>query len=791
MLIGVRLWLNLLLPNKTKPMKKLRAFVSLLLLAALFAANVPRAAACGPSFDEPVFAFDSRAESFERFARGDFGVVKNRYNPIFLTAAYRYFNNRPFTAAEQRDLIAVWRANYNREDSNESNTDAAVKQWLTAREKVLPDASDAKIYTDRANSDGQGYYGFFPNCTKNAFETAARTLENRQREHAPESDNLKDWTRAQDAVFTNCDGGDNKKLPVEIAANAPAWLKNDREYQTAAAQFYAMNFEDAKTRFQKIAADQDSAWRATADYLVARTLIRQASLDTPEFYQSDEAKQAQIKQRNHQFYVDAEQHLQQFLNNPANARLRDDAAKLLNLVAYRLHPAERLAALSQKLAQAGENPNLRQDLIDFHWLLDRNPSKDSSADVNDLTDWIVTFRGDDKAAAFKHAVDKFRQTNSPAWLTAAISQAAPNQPETAELLRAADKLNRPEAAFLTVAYHQNRLLLASNQTDAARTKLDAILADKNLSASARNRFAAQKMMTARSLDEFLQFAPRRAEVFAADGNPYLVEDFAVPTSGEDYLKNERLWLNRQMFDTDAARIFNEAMPLRVLQQAATNPTLPDYLKRQILIAAWTKAVLLEDDRAAQDLSKQFAAIAPEFNQIFAQYIAAQTAAERRNAATYILLKFPGLTDEVPTGYGRRTVVGEIDGYRDNWFCAPTGTIFDDEGKQIARENFVVPPFLTADVAVVEREREQLKKVGGAATYLATRAVAFAQFAPNDTRVAESLHLAVRATRYGCTDCATGKASKQAHDLLKKNFPTSEWTKKTPYWFKDESCPKQQ
>jgi hypothetical protein len=55
--------------------------------------------------------------------------------------------------------------------------------------------------------------------------------------------------------------------------------------------------------------------------------------------------------------------------------------------------------------------------------------------------------------------------------------------------------------------------------------------------------------------------------------------------------------------------------------------------------------------------------------------------------------------------------------------------------------------------------------------------------PDDPRVPEALYLAVRATRYGCTNDSTGKFSKQAYDLLHKNYPKSTWAEKTKYWYK--------
>jgi hypothetical protein len=60
---------------------------------------------------------------------------------------------------------------------------------------------------------------------------------------------------------------------------------------------------------------------------------------------------------------------------------------------------------------------------------------------------------------------------------------------------------------------------------------------------------------------------------------------------------------------------------------------------------------------------------------------------------------------------------------------------------------------------------------------------WARVHPQDPRVPEALHLVVRATRYGCTDDATGAVSRAAFTLLHRHYPKSPWTTKTSLWFK--------
>src|SRR4030095_280357 len=134
------------------------------------------------------------------------------------------------------------------------------------------------------------------------------------------------------------------------------WLRKDRDYQIAAAQFYSLNFDQARQLFAAIAPDAASPWQETADYLVGRTWIRQASLAQNET-ESDEA------------YRQAELYLQAL--QIRSTKFARATARLLALVKYRIHPEERVSELAQLLAYQNGNDNIGQDLIDYVWLVDK------------------------------------------------------------------------------------------------------------------------------------------------------------------------------------------------------------------------------------------------------------------------------------------------------------------------------------------------------------------------------------------------------------------------------------
>jgi hypothetical protein len=294
------------------------------------------------------------------------------------------------------------------------------------------------------------------------------------------------------------------------------------------------------------------------------------------------------------------------------------------------------------------------------------------------------------------------------------------------------------------------------------------------------------LSVATSLDEFLKFAQRNASAatFDEDGRE-LPEDL----SGNDENTKQKLaMLAKMMFDDDSIKVFNESMPLSVLKDAAVNKSLPDHLRRNLVIATWVKATLLDKDDIATAIITELQQLVPELNDLMTQYQLDSTPQARKFTALYVILKFPGTRPIVDSGLARQTAFDKIDDYRDNWWCEfnkKTEPADDSEKKNslkltIEAPDFITPPQKTAAAA----ERKKLLTFDSAPNYLCAEVIKWATAQPNDARVPEALHLAVRATRYGCTNANTGKLSKQAYDLLHKKYPTSEWAAKTKYWFKD-------
>ena len=755
----------------------------------LFVICVRSVLACGPSFVTPIFVFESRPENAEDFARGNIGILQPKYYRSVLFVAYRALNKLPFSADEQKGLLRDWNAEYEFVDSNELTKTAAVTNWIAARKNVLATETEPKIYTDRSFNNS---YDVFLNCPASAFDNATQTLVARIKQNSLTDKNVKDWVSAQDQVFANCP--ETKTIPDEAKADAPAWLKNDRDYQIAAAYFYATNYDEAENRFTRIAQNKSSPWHDFSFYLLSRVALRRASAVS-----SDASLDAQKQKAGALvYYQQAENQLNNILADQSLVQFHGSAKQLLNLITFRRNPEKLHESLVNKLLLATEKDNFFQNLTDYRWILDKATEGENTSDAvnllqklrnqSDLTDWIFTMQSDEKDS-FAHAVEKWRATKNDAWLVASLTKANKDSPELDDLMTASKTVDRTSSAFLAVNYHVARLQIAQGQADEPRKMIDSILSDKSLqlSVSTTNQFLSERLLLAQNLDEFVLFSQRHAAAFSYDGiNNQLVDLAVVPKDGEDYYKKERPWLSRSQFDTDATRIMNTLMPVSMLEKLALHSKLPDYLKPKVVISAWTRAVLLNEEKIALELAPETMSCIPELKSYIPDYSKAKNSKARLFEASWIMLNNPAMRPVVDYGLERQSRFNEIDNYRDNWWCI-TELAYKPTNSDTLE--LLVPVFLSkTDLAVATTENSSISQLAtSGSNYLAAEASAWATQIPAEKRLPKALHLAVKATRYGCQNCETEKISKAAFDILKIRFGNTDWKKKTPYWFKDDNC----
>jgi len=880
-------------------MKASRKSVAVLLTLSVIFQLSPLTKACGPESLQPIFVMrDSPDPPFREFTQGKIGILKPEFGRKTLVIAYRYLNGGSFNEEEQKALIEALKGT-----GPEPNTEEKIKEWIAARKLVIKGENELP---DIYRESRFGSYDFFPNCTSNAFEVAIETLNDRAARFGADNNDVQEWLSGQDTVFRNC--SDKSSIPTTLGPERPEWLRKDRDYQTAAAFFYSLQFDEAVKRFEMISQDNESSWQALADYLVGRTLLRQASLER------DEPAKLKANQKAEAYVVG--------LSGRAG-KYRDATRKLLALIRYRLHPEERVRELAQTLQQSG-SVDLRQDLIDYVWLLDKfdaqvqkqeeerqkrlNPPTDDSENTNsspatkyeplppreeidiriynlnaagnldyatgqtfsfkpetsiaeilksietslgrkltdedrrqaneqhemallwrrrerspnrkfstgdyegceydcksvplslyptflrtdELSDWLFTFQSKD-SQAYSHALLKWRDTQSPAWFLMSLVKANKTSPSLSPLLSHAEKIQPDMPMYATVAYNRIRLLTELGRESEARQLLNPIIESRldTFPVSAQNEFLEQRMNVAEGLSAFMRFALRKPVAFYLEGRLGTIKEIMGPEElyeNEDIDEQERErvkslieWDGRSIFDEKAADTLNWHFSVSTLMDVARAPVVPAYIRERVLLAAWTRAILLRNDVIARQAAVEIVRSTRDNAALFQSYLDARTSAERDAAATLVLLKSPYLSPYLSEGVPE-IYTADDDYYLEMaWWCVLPQTEYDDVLKEKPK-NVFSPPFLTPELlSAAEKERAEMIALGDAKTFLGRKAIEWAKRSPNDTRVPEALFIATKANeryKYGCGGWEhDDQVREDAASLLKERYPNSVWALK--------------
>lgn len=752
--------------------QSLRALIALALIATVVLLLPPCTNACGPFFTDAIFVFTKHPDfPLEQFASGKLGVVSPTWARSYLVVAYRNLAGAPLSDAEAKAVESLWKARLNL--SYDESSEDWVKKWNDARKKVSG-TQPAQINTYR-NREKPHEYESFLNCQQDSFTSAEAILNERITRFGADSTQVRDWLAAQDAVFMNCAEG--RHIPDAASNDADALIRADRAYQIAAANFYATNYDDAKQQFDAIAKDKTSPYRILAPYLAARAMLRKGS-----FAGKPEDAMAPLS--------DAENRFNAILKDSSLERAHVMTARLLNLTRLRLHPEAKLHELAQQIDRRDGSKNFKQDVWDYTVLMDSFVGDDSSDEQtakkqppasltsDDLTDWVIAIQD----AAWPRALLRWEQTKALSWLVAALTSAKAGDTKVDALLTAAGRVEHSSPAFPSIAFNTARLLMQSGRRDAARTYLDSTLASerKYFDASSANQLMALRMMLAQNLDQFLRNAQRKPAGFSDndDGREIPQDEKEAAETSKDH---------EILFDADAANIFNKAMPAAIMKDAAQSSVLAPNLKRDVAQAAFMRAALIDDRESALQAAPILEGFYPQLKDFLATYQRATTPEARKFAAGFMALKFPGLRPFVATGVGRSTALDEVDSYRDNYWCneppPPVGGAPSDDAGGSGKPKTVTPPeFLKASQSLAARQFAALQALGTAPNFLCRMAIEWTEKNPNDPRSPEALHLAVRSTRYGCTDKETGRWSKAAFDLLHRRYPNTKWANATKYWF---------
>jgi hypothetical protein len=739
---------------------------SLVLLSVAFGANP--VFSCGPIFPEALFTHVASDEMI----RGNVGVIHSSYKSYYLVPAYRHLEGLGMGPEEKQAMLSM---DNGKADAGRENW---FNQWVALRNTVIQDGKPVQprsyywdgVYRYEVKDGHEAYL----NCHSGAFRSAVNTLRDRIGKFGRDSAEVAEWTRGQDTVFSNCEKGHHIPGPVDKAMDK--LIRHDRDYQIAAAHFYAGDFVKAGELFEKIARERSSPWSGLSGYLAARAFVREGTVN------------GENRTVNVRAMAGAEAMLQSILGDKTLSQYHAPARDLLGYARAMSNPAEYTHGLAMALTQKNPGRDMFKCWKEYSYMLRKmdDQTRKRARGSDDLTDWILTVQ-DENRQSLEHAVKKWRETSKSSWLVAAISKIASDHPDMPPLLSAAGKIKSGSPAYQSVQYHMIRLLVESGKHSEARKSLDSLYADGKirLSPADANLFHGLRFRTSSDVGEFVRYAQRKP-VCIGD----TIEACAQDPQREDAAKYEKV----RYLDTDAETVINEYMPLDLLRRLSEIKELEKEIRKHVAMAAFARAAVTRNDSAVADTLPTLSRFFPEAKKLLSDLAKAGSAEEKRFLAAYLMLQYPAMKPYVTSSIGRGMPDGKIDSYRRNWWCSfkqgtsPLVYTYVDPNvqpgtKASGKRKNLYPLFLSkADMEQTERELQDLMQIASGPTYLLNVVLKWAEKNSGDPRIPHALHLAVRSSRYGCTDKDTTSHSKRAFTMLHKRYPKNKWTKQTPYYF---------
>lgn len=744
--------------------------------------------------DGPYDSFVSRQQPdvhLDAYAGGSLGIILSTYPRIFLYPAWRTIllgKKEILTANESGNLekaccstVSDW--------VNVGNPESAQAKWLATRAKVTLEPPRVNLAVVRATAADS--YTYYRNCPDDAYLFAQSTLNQLAKQPDATPSRLKDWVAAQDAVFEFCGyvpgatARYNQKpvpepeIPEPLASKEPKLWKQWRDYQIASASFYSGDNSQASDLFDAIGNEAGHPMQKWGAYLSLRAQIRNVTIPTEMNSQTHDTDDANIE--------DIKAAAQKILKNPKLAEVHEYTRASLRTLEFRMTPEKRFKELSDQLNDWRKSPFRDDTLGDWQRLannfIESEYNADSIEQINAMRekysyfDWMRTIQRcsgtlpQNKVstceAEASHAEDtwhKALKAKSPevnAWFVAVLMTAKQADPE---MLAQANKVPETAPEFLTVQYYVARLMRQSGQVSQARKLVDTQLAQSFESQSALNLFLQERFALANSLEDASLYLTRGV---AARVNPDTKEIKLTTLSRNSLGADGKYWLNNALSITDLLKL-------------TEIDTLPLSLRKNIAIAAWSRADLLGKSDLADAAAKKVVLLAPELKKYTDAYLGTRDAMTRTH---WLLLGEVNnrISPEINwTSSPANFKVSPDEAVADMW-CRLGSESRDDW--EFNSEKSPPTPQVSANAELRDNEIAALKNVGTATGFFSKHVLSYAKAHPDDPDVPWLLYVSIHSSRGGCVDPDNANTSRSSHNLLHTRYRKSKWAAKAPYWYK--------
>jgi len=775
---------------------------------------------CGFHRDSPLFYSNDTQQSHDwledlhpyvplkEYTEGNIGVVRPQYGYIYLWIAYRYLTEKPLSTTDIEFLLNV---NNTQKKPGLCGANAWAKESnrILAQEDLTPNQ-----YATVMQKTHQKVASFhsFENCCDGAFHYALERLKNVTTQHAYNSPFVMRWVKAQQQVFQNCSvASQSPILPADLPKDASIEEKNEHAYQVASSYFYAMEYEKSAGLFEVIAQDSTSPYKYIAVYLVLRSyyrnLIHKHQGPPPTPSSPDE----NTEQKTNSWYASIYNYVQKHLpfinrkhtavetqNDAANpeklfldayrklsARIdknpyKEDIEGLHDGVQMRTHPKTVIKAVGDKLVDTSYS--LSGHLLqDFDYVVRARPELTGQEKLdNEFFEWRRLFRAKD---SYREAYAYWKKDFSPLWLVVVLEKIPVNAPELNDVLAAAETIKKGSPSFVTVSYQRAKLLIQAGAVTKGNEIIDSMLTE-TIPLSTRNRFLDLKVTT--DYHSFLRTILQKP-VFKPSEYDYFYDLGQFLDSFSSFVKNNLLSVKE--YDLDFSWAHFDAVqkaPVSSLLSAGSQKEFPTWLKQSLLMAAFSRSVLLDMYNEAIKSAEQMRVVQPELKESLDLFLGENDPKRRSLIGHLIILRYPKVSIFVnPHSWrvawnGDSLNVHEFDiksGFKDQWWK-------DQELKKCASSSMVNFQSTDDQHAASHELKALSEKINDKTDYFCMRTLAWFNENPKDPLLPEMMHRCVAMSRYNkhYEGRENLESSYTVFKLLHKHFKQNEYTKKTPFHY---------
>ena len=585
---------------------------------------------------------------------------------------------------------------------------------------------------------------YIENCLPDAFRVAARTFEERKSRYGSGSPQLKRWIEAQIRVFDHC-GTNTFDPPTAPQDDWESLEKHDRQYQIAASYFYDGQYPEAARRFREIGNTPNSPWSGLSRYLVGRSMAREATVNEDRRLTLLNQALAEYRQ----------------LARDSNFLERFPwITKQIMFIQAKVDPAAVLNAFEQKIIHNPESVS-DKDIRDYVFLIssDTRQHREGAAYGN----WYFLAG---TLGSRQETIERWREEQSLEWLFLALITAGSSagQKTLTDLLHAAGEFGPETPGYYVMLDHRVRIMALLGDVGGALALADNPY--KGRTPPSRRHINRVRLRAANLSDrweDFFRFASMRP--------------LKLPWGYGIVNRNTTL------FPGEATKLINAYFTPNMMLEAIKFRGLSNYQRSRMAISGWMKAMLLKDSDSAHSLSTEVKRYVPRLKGAFEKL---ESGRDPEFEGALIVLSNPAFAPLMWSGAGRveqryQSAQPGLDNLAlpwkyYNWWCLPRVAYDQNEAE------FFGPRFAHYDEAQLEEIR-QLRRIDevSVAGFFGPAVLRYARSNLDDPRVPYALHRVVFASRHACMS-GPGDIAKEAHNLLHKHFPDSEWAEKTPYWY---------